>query len=200
MGLGKKYRKSLAKQWAMRFKTRLPDDDYYDGIVTHIKSKFIVLQEEIGFEFDGVEILPKKFIRGFRDGKYEKCSNKLIRESGEITKLQPLQWLDKCESIRAVIGQLYEQGIWPGIEWLCNNGKKSSFYLGPITAVKKKCFALHHYDGAGYWVKNYRFEYQDIGRIVIEDRYSRNFNAYMLKGWDPEGKGDVTESETESIV
>ncbi len=182
MGLGKKYRKSLAKQWAMRFKTHHPDGDFYYGIVTHIKPNFIALTELRDFEFDGVEILLKKFVKGYRDGKYEKCTNELIRESGEITKFQPLQWLDKCESIRAVIGQLYEQGIWPGIERLYDKGKKSAFYIGPITEVAKTYFALYCYDAAGYWESNYKLKYRDICRINFGDRYSRNFNAYMLKG------------------
>ena len=99
MGLGKKYHKSLAKNWCLHLKTRHPDDDNYHGIVIHIKPKFIALAKISDFEFDGVEILLKKFVKGYRDGKYEKCTNELIVKSGELTKLQSLQWLDKCESI-----------------------------------------------------------------------------------------------------
>ena len=192
MGLKKKYQKSLDEQWCMRFNTRHPDGDNYVGVVTHIKPKFIALAELRDFEFDGVEILPKKFIKGYRDSKYQKCANELIRENGEVSKLQPLEWLDECETIRDVITQLYEQGIWPGVERLYDKG----FYIGPITEVAKTYFALYCYDAAGYWESNYKLKYRDICRVNFGDRYGRNFNAYMLKGWDPEGKGDATESTT----
>jgi hypothetical protein len=45
MNLSGKYRKSLDEKWSMRCKTRHPDGDTYDGIVTQIKSDFIALRE-----------------------------------------------------------------------------------------------------------------------------------------------------------
>ena len=62
MSLERKYSKSMREQWSLRFKTKHPDGDNYDGVVTHVKPGFIVLREERDFEFDGLIVLPKRFI------------------------------------------------------------------------------------------------------------------------------------------
>ena len=78
MSLAQKYSKSLAEQWLMRFKTKHPDGDNYDGVITHIKPAFVVLREEKDFELDGIIILPKRVIKGVRDGRYDRCCNQIL--------------------------------------------------------------------------------------------------------------------------
>ncbi|MCI0491253.1 MAG: hypothetical protein L0229_32075 [Blastocatellia bacterium] len=179
MGLARKYRKSLDEQWSLRFKTRHPDGDAYDGVVTHIKPGFIVLLEEADFEFDGFVILPKKYIKGFRDGKYERCCNQILRENGAIKKIRPPRWLDSCETIPQVLTTLMQRGVWPGVETIFNQGKKSAFYLGPITRVTDKRFFLKCYDAAGKWEGIYKLKCEEIFRIEFDSRYCKHFNAYM---------------------
>ena len=86
MSIIEKYKKSLDQKWCLRLRTRHPDGDNFDGVITQIKSRFIVLCEEENFEFDGIIVLPKRFIKGVRDGKYEVCSNEILRENGSIRK------------------------------------------------------------------------------------------------------------------
>jgi hypothetical protein len=86
MRITDKYRKSLDEKWCLRLKTRNPDGDNYDGIVTQIKSTFIVLREETDFDFDGIIILPKKVIKGYRDCEYERCLNEILRENNILRK------------------------------------------------------------------------------------------------------------------
>src|SRR5258705_4383198 len=100
MSLGQKYKKSFHEQWCLRFKTRHPDGDNFDGVVTHIKKGFIVLNQEEAFEFDGVVILPKRVITGSRDDKHEQCGNRILRENGAIKKCRSPRWLDSCETLQ----------------------------------------------------------------------------------------------------
>lgn len=86
MSLAQKYRKSFEKRWCLRFKTILPDGEEYDGIITHNQRQYVVLREERDFAFDGVLILPKKIIRGYRDDKHDRCGNAIIRENGAIKR------------------------------------------------------------------------------------------------------------------
>ena len=76
--LEQSYRKSVEERWSMRFRTRHPEGDNYDGVIVHIGQHFIVVREEIDFEFDGIVVLPKKVIRGVRDGEFERCANKIL--------------------------------------------------------------------------------------------------------------------------
>jgi len=181
MSLGHKYKKSLHEQWCLRFKTRHPDGDNYDGVVTHIKRRFIVLSQEEAFEFDGIVILPKKVITGYRDDKYEQCSNHILRENSAIKKCRSPRWLDSCETLQEVVTALMRRDIWPGVEIVFNENTKSAFYLGPVTRTTDNHFHLRCYDAAGNWEKAYKLRYDDIFKIEIDSSYCRHFNMYMRK-------------------
>lgn len=74
--LAGKYKKSLAENWTLRFKTIHPDDDNYDGVVTHIKPDFIVIREKQDFEFDGAATLNFQSILRIAEVKKSKPASK----------------------------------------------------------------------------------------------------------------------------
>ncbi len=177
--LASKYKKSLTEQWALRFKTIHPDGDNYDGLVTHIKSDFIVIRAERDFEFDGVIILPKRVIKGYRDNRYDECCNKILRQNGQIGKLKTPHWLNNCDSIFDVLTAMQKRNIWPAVEMLRDEGKDSAFYIGPLEGVYEDSFYLHCYDAAGKWEKPYYLTIANIFRIELDSKYCRHFNRYM---------------------
>jgi len=179
MNIERKYQKSFAQQWCMRFETVHPDGDNYDGVITHIKPEFIILREEESFELDGVILLPKRFIKSIRDGKYDKCCNQIIRANGAMKKLRAPRWLGSCETIPQVISSMMRRKIWPGVEIIFNQGSDSAFYLGPITQVGDEQFFIKSYDAAGKWEKEYQLSYDEIFRIELDSKYCNHFNAFM---------------------
>ena len=179
MSLAQKYNKSLTEQWLMRFKTKHPNGDNYDGVVTRIKPAFIVLREERDLELDGVIILPKRVIKGVRDGRYERCYNQILRQNGEMRKLRSPRWLNSCETIAQVCASLMKRDIWPGVGTIFDDGAESAFYLGPITRVDEDRFFLRCYDAAGKWEKVYKLDYDEVFKIEFDSRYCNHFNAYM---------------------
>lgn len=179
MSLAQKYSKSLNEQWCLRFNTRHPEGDNYAGIVTHIKPDFIVLREERDFELDGLVVLPKKFIKGCRDGRFERCQNQILRENGAIKKLRAPRWLDGCATLPQLFAALMQRDIWPGVETIFNQGADSAFYLGPITRLTDDHFFLKSYDAAGKWEKNYALAYDEVFRVEFDSKYCNHFNAYM---------------------
>lgn len=186
MSLTEKYRKSLDKKWCLRFKTRHPDGDNYDGVVTQIKRNFIVLREEEAFEFDGIIILPKRFIKAYRDGKYEQCYNEILRENGAIRKCYSPRWLNACETLPEVISAIKRRDVWPGVETTFAGNSKTAFYLGPITRVADGCFYLRGYDAAGKWEQEPELTYDEIFRLEFNSKYCNQFNAYMRRRNDSE--------------
>lgn len=181
MTLASKYKKSLKEKWCLKFKTRHPDDDKYNGIVLHIKNNFIVLHEMVSLVFNGIIILPKKHIIGYRDSRFESCYNEIIRQNGEINKCRSPHWLDLCNTIPDVLKQMMQRNIWPGVEVLFKKGKESAYYLGPITEIGNNHFYIWCYDAAGKWEKEYKLTYNEIFKIDFNDNYTKNFNAYMRK-------------------
>lgn len=173
------YKKSFSKKWLVRFKTYHPSGDYYDGIVLKETKSFIVLASEQDFEFDGIYILAKKYIRGYRDGKFEKCTNKIIRFNGQIKKIKLPTWLNQCNKIGDVFSGLKRRNIWPFVEILFNKNNESAFYIGPIIGGNDKGFGIHGYNSIGEWKNEYVLNYEEILRIGFNDRYSKNFNRFI---------------------
>lgn len=177
----RKYEKSLASNWSIRVKTKDQIGDNYDGVIFNIKEDFIALREERDFEFDGIIILVKKFIKSCRDGKIEKCCNEILKINDEIKKIDKPEWLNNCENIKQVLEKMMERDIWPGVETLFKLNKKvqTAFYLGPITNCDKMSFFLKCYDASGKWEKVYKINYDEVFRIEFDSKYCNRFNHYM---------------------
>lgn len=179
MSLSKKYKKSSDLNWSMRFKTIHPEGDTYDGVITHNKRNHVVLCVVNDFEFDGFMIFPKRMIKGYRDSRFELCSNRIMTQNGTIGSIQYLDWLDGCASIVEVLKELKEHDIWLAVEILIDKGRDSAFYLGPIIEISEKDFSIHCYDAVGNWDKIYWIEFDKILRVEFNSRYCNHFNAYM---------------------
>jgi len=162
MSLASQYKKSLENRWVTRLETYLPGGEAYDGVVTQSHRHIVAMRELRDFNFDGVIILPKKIVTGFRDGEFEECTNAIVRESGEIRKAKSPRWLDSCSSIKAVLHSLHARNIWPAVESLFS-------------------FKFHCYDAAGKWEQVYELAYAAICRIEIDSLYTNAFNSYMKR-------------------
>jgi hypothetical protein len=172
------YRKSFEERWSMRFRTRHPEGENYDGIIVHIGQHFVVVREETDFEFDGIMVFPKKVIRGVRDGEFERCANEILRQNGALARLRVPSWLVGCATVRGVLTTLMKRNIWPGIETLLDDGS-TAFYLGPVESVSEDGFETKCYDAAGKWEAQYSFRWQEIFRVEVGSRYCTHFNKYM---------------------
>jgi hypothetical protein len=181
MDLEQHYRRSLDRQWCMRFDTRHPDGSKYDGVITHIRPEYIILREVRDLDFDGIIVLPRTGIGGVRDGENEKCTNAILRHCGAIRRLRTPQWLDQCATIQGLLSRLRAEDVWPGVETLFDGGKTSAFYLGPIVEIGDREFQLHCYDAAGQWEQIYRISLAEICRIEFDSRYCNRFNAWMRR-------------------
>ena len=181
MSLSIKYKKSKEQQWALRFRTCHPESDNYDGVVTHIERSFIVMRETYNFDFDGVLVLPKRVLKGCRDGKHEKCYNRILRFNGNIKNAVTPKWLNSCQSVQDVLKQLKSRDIWPCIEILFElDGKiETDFFIGPIVRIEDDKFWIHDYDVTGNWGQEYDIDFCDILKIEFNNKYSTEFNKYM---------------------
>ncbi len=181
MSLSQKYKESKEQTWSMRFKTHHPDGNRFDGVVTHIQKNFIVLKEQTDFVFNGVVVLAKKVIKGYRDGKYETCANDILRHTGAIKHAKSPRWLDTCTTLKEVLETLQKKDIWPYIEIVYElDGKtETDVFVGKVTRVEKDAFWIYDYDAAGNWLREWEIRYDEIFKIQFDDLYTKHFNAYM---------------------
>ena len=169
----------------MRFKTRHPEGDAYDGVVVHIAHAFVALREEVDFEFDGIIILPKSAVRGVRNSTAENCANEILRQNGALQRLKIPSWLAGCATIPDVLGSLMKRSIWPAIEMLFADGD-TALYLGPVESASEEGFKTWCYDSEGVWENGYSFRWNEIFRIEFDSRYCNHFNRYMQAKKRPE--------------
>ena len=167
MSLSEKYKKSLRKRWSMRFKTNHPDGDTYDGVVLLNRRNFILMREEGSFEFNGLILLPKRSICGYRDGDHEKRCNEILRRNRQIRQNTGLlsPWLKRCETIRDVVSGLCRNKIWPAVEVVEDEKEDYTFYIGPIVEPEKHDFGMWCYDAQGRWQDCYTIAYDEIFRL-----------------------------------
>ena len=177
--LERKFLKSLNEQCVLHFSTAHPHADHYDGVVMAIKPDFIVIREERDWEFDGIQIFPKRSICDIRDGKFEACANRIVRGNNVLSQVVIPEWLTECQCLADVLQAMQQQEFWPAVETLADNDRDYFFYLGPITKLGKKSFAIHAYDADGQWEQEYEIEHSEVFRIELESRYCDHFNNYM---------------------
>ena len=177
--LERKFLKSLNEQSVLRFSTIHPEGDHYDGVVMAIKPDFIVVREEQNWEFDGIQVFPKRSIREIRDGKFEACANQIVRGNNAISQVVMPEWFTDCQCLADVLRTMQQQEIWPAVETLTDKYRDYYFYLGPITKLGKSSFCIHAYGADGKWEKEYEIKHSDVFRIEFESRYCDHFNNYM---------------------
>lgn len=173
-----KLKKSLAEQCCMRITTAAPEgEQHYNGVVMLIRDSFVVLREERDFEFQGLVVLPRKVITGYRDGKPEKCLNQILRHNKQLARLKSPRWLGPCETLPALLRALMKKYIWPSVE--IDLEHDAQFYIGPLREVREDGFLIQHYTAEGKWEKVYAIDYDWLRKIEFGDRYSKHFNAFM---------------------
>ncbi|UCE50682.1 MAG: hypothetical protein JSW47_11050 [Phycisphaerales bacterium] len=145
MSLSKKYAKSKDLKWSLRFRISHPEGDYVNGVVLHNARNFTVTREMIHFDFDGIVILPKRIMKGCRDGKFERCCNRILQFSGSTKKARLPKWLCRCNSMPEIVRLLMERQIWPSVEIVYGlDGKiETDFFIGPITQISDDKFRIH---------------------------------------------------------
>lgn len=183
MSLAAKYQRSLNEKRVIRFKTSHPDKVAIDGVVMSIKKNLVVIYSVYDFQFWSIVVLPKKWIRGYRDGEREDCYNDVIHSLKLDKNLSVPSWLLECETMRDVLCGMQQRDVWPTVEIVYDVGEKthSAFFIGQIRDLTDTSFAMNIYGATAEWGETYDLDIADIFKIETGDSYSRYFNEYMRK-------------------
>lgn len=181
MGCAATYAKSLEQRWAVQFRTRPPEEERLKGIVLRNCRTFLLLAEYKDFEYNGISLLPKRYIARCRDGAFEHCGNEIIRQNGQHKKARLPQWLQKCDSLPAFFYFAKKHGFWPSVEARASGKSPEAFFIGSIEAVWEKSVDIRCYDAAGEWEDTYIIAYDNIYKISVDSIYGRHFNRYRKK-------------------
>jgi len=181
MSLSTEYAKSKDQKWSLRFRTSHPDGDDVDGVVLHNARNFIVMKEMTDLDFDGIVILPKRVLTGYRDGKFEKSCNRILRFNGNIKKARLPKWLYHCNSMPEIVRQLMKRQIWPYVEIVFELDAKTEtdVFVGPITQIDDDQFWIHDCEATGRWGYEWFIHFDEVFKIEFGGRYSNAFTKFM---------------------
>lgn len=175
---------SKDKKHVIKMFTTHPDGDSYNGVILGMSKSIAVFQDTSEFDFEGVSILPRKWITEIRDGEFEDCYDKVLRHYGEMKKLNRKKWINELTSIKEAIKAIHEKKIWPAIEAF-DGDKTTSYFLGPITDIRDKKFTINAYDATGEWEQEYDIKYSEVFCIQLFNQYAERFNSYMMANNKP---------------
>ena len=156
-----------------------PDGDSYDGVVLGLSSSIVVFQDTSDFAFEGVSIIPRKWMTEIRDGSLEECYDKILRHHGEMKNLNRIKWVNELTSVKGAIEAIHKKGIWPAIEAL-DGKQKTSMFLGEIKRIHSRKFSILAYDAEGNWEHEYDIKYSEVFCIQLFSQYTDRFNDYMM--------------------
>src|SRR5262245_61389396 len=91
--------KSKAQKKLIRVHTKHPDGTSFDGIVLQNTKSVVSLLKIEDFEPDGIVVVPKKWLKSIRAGKFEACANEVIRFSGTLKREAPFKWPSGVSSL-----------------------------------------------------------------------------------------------------
>ncbi|MBU0486509.1 MAG: hypothetical protein KKA07_13285 [Bacteroidetes bacterium] len=147
------------------------------GYIVDRSGKLVVLQETEDFRALGFVILPvdqmKKIKSQKHDGYYDKIME-LEKEKERIgmkTEIELKNWKTAFKTFQSKrINVIVE----------CEDPKRDSFSIGPVTKVTDKGVSIRHFDAEGFLAeKPTRIKYKDITKVVFDDRYVDVFSRYV---------------------
>lgn len=177
MNILPKLKKSLRDKIAIQFAVPQKDDPDFVGVVVRLTSEFVALREINNFETVGIQIFRLDAIGEFLENGNRRCANQVLKANGQLEKLRPPKWLDKCETMHDVFLQLQKRDIWPSIE--VKDGEDEWYLLGTITHVEEAGINIRHYDAHGKWEKPTPVSLQYITSIQFDGPYEKHFGNYM---------------------
>ncbi len=182
-----KLKKSLREKIAVKFLLSQTEEDYCFGVVVRVAPEFVALRAIDDFECNGIVVYRISEVAEFINDGQIRCANRILKANGQLEKLRPPGWLDKCDTMEDVFQQLKKRCILPSIE--VKEGNDDWFFIGKITHVEPEGIIVHHYDAHGVWYDPVPVALQYVTRMEFDSRYLKHFGNYMKsKTTSPETK------------
>lgn len=162
------------------FRLNHPEFDFYDGVVLHFNDEIVIFHDFYEMDFDGIRILPRRFIKKVRLGKTQKTFQKVMVMNDGLKALSQKRWIKRIDTLKTALKILKRKRIWPCLD-VIDEDQNTAFFLGPLTKVKKSSFKIFAYDAKGRWEKDYTLDIGEIFGLNLFSHYGSKFNRYMEK-------------------
>lgn len=159
--------------------TRDVSDDWDEisrGYFVDYSKDFVVLQETDDFKVLGFNIFPTRHISRIRYNNHDRYYDKIMAWENEKDKIGLKTKVD-LTSWKTIFKTFQKKKMNVIIE--CEDPDIGSFTIGAVKRVTNKSVFILYFDAAGFLDdKPTRLDYEDISRIMFDDRYVDIFSKY----------------------
>ena len=166
--------KAFKDKSIIRIYTEEPDADCYDGLIVCLTDEFLVLAQELDYEFEGFVMIPRDQIDSYCQTPVEAFSQKLMTFTGDIERLTTPEWLVNCTSFDDFFSGILSNNHWTCSAWVCPSCDNIHSDVGMIQSYESGAISVETYDKTGTSTGEMGWSMKKI--------YSIEFGApYLLK-------------------
>ncbi len=167
------FEKALKEHIFIRIYTEEPDNECYDGIIVALTDDYLIMLQELDYEFDGYQLIPRNQVSGHRQSDVESFSQRLMTANGDFLTSNVPDWITYSENYKDIFNQILAKCPWIRVGWVCPNCDNIHYDVGNIKSTDDDTISVVLYDRDG----------QSSGEMgwSMSKVYSLEFNTKFLK-------------------
>lgn len=175
------FEKALKEQQFIRVYTEEPDNERYDGVIVCLTDDFLVLLQELDYEFDGFILLPRKQVSGYRASDVESFSHKLMTSNGDFDLNHVPEWLKQSNSYDDVFTRILAETPWLRVGWVCPSCDNIHYSVGNIKSADDDSISVVLYDKNGEIDSEMGWSMNKVFSMEFKSNFLRRFGQFIEK-------------------
>ena len=179
MSFQKQFLKAFMKKKFISIHTEQPDNDSYDGIIVALTQSYIIIAQELDYEFDGYVLIPRCNICGYRQSDVEQFSYNLMKSSGDITQLEIPNWMQQSKTNENAFSAIMSHNPWMRISWVCPNCDDIHVDVGKLIAYDDESISMDLYHKNGSYQGEMGWAMNKIYALEFDAKFLVKFANYF---------------------
>ena len=153
------------------------DEEIYHGYIIKLTSNYACLWLVTDWHYDGILILPIRYITDITYGKYEKTYHRILKSEGALKDMSKPKWLN-VGSFKSAFKSLMKNEKIVTVESRLLD--INEFVIGNVVDLTDKEVHIKGFDAAAKWRDGvYKIPYKEITSLKFDDEYSSVFKKYV---------------------
>ena len=167
------------EQSFIRIYTEGPDNDCYDGIILCLNDNFLILTQELDYEFEGYVLIPRKQISGYRQSDIESFSQRLMTAAGDLAEINAPDWLTQSETFNDIFSAILSTHPWLRVAWVCPSCDNIHHDVGLLKSCDDDSIAVEIYDNNGDNDGEMGWSMNKVFALEFESKFLKKFGHFI---------------------
>jgi hypothetical protein len=172
------FEQAQIEQSFIRIYTEEPDSGCYDGLIMALTNDYLIILQELDYEFDGYQLIPRQQVSGYRQSDVEQFSHKLMLASGEFNTDTP-DWIKNSQSYEEILGHIINELPWSRVAWVCPSCENIHFSMANLKSVDDDSISVVVYDKNGESDGEMGWSMNKVYAMEFNTRLVHKFGRYI---------------------